>query len=281
MEMLCDRKGDRTATGRSLQDEQGRVDYLVEVCDPCQQSTYTIDGVLVSDFVTPGYYGDPPGSAGLYSFTGRISEPRQLLDGGYLTWSTQPPTQEIWQAIAPKMLTAPPGVAALGRVDVGRLTPARFSREWIDLHTPRTPAGSRADPDSQLAAGQPLGDAQIAFTDADLEASRNGASLRALISDVLTKAQTPIDFNEAATKTLLQGLATPGGQTTFVADPVKALAPIAPGTSLPVPPPPTQLPPQERYTQALNAFNKSRFGTDLYELDLPGLVTWMCQLGSF
>ena len=46
MEMLVDRRGDRTASGPSLRSEQGRVDYLVEVCDPCQHSTYTIDGVL-------------------------------------------------------------------------------------------------------------------------------------------------------------------------------------------------------------------------------------------
>lgn len=83
MEMLVDMRGDRTTRAPSLEPGQGWVDYLVEVCDPCQHSTYTIDGVLVSDFVTPAYYtGAPAGADTLFSFTGRLTAPRQLLQGG-------------------------------------------------------------------------------------------------------------------------------------------------------------------------------------------------------
>jgi hypothetical protein len=285
MEMLVDRHGDRTASGPSLKDKQGRVDYLVEVCDPCQHSTYTIDGVLVSDFITPGYYGDPPASGHLYSFTGRITEPRTLLDGGYITWATQAPKQQVWQALAPAGTTAEPGVAALDPTkDMGPLTPARLTREWIDLHPPTTPAGAvRPGPNSALAGGQPLSDAQVAFQAASLAAIRNGQGLNALISEVVQSAETQIALDTSATSALLKQLATKGGQTKFQAAPAAALAPIAPAEELPDPvPAPTVLPPNERYTEALNAFKAAdRFGTDLYKSDLPGLVVWMCQLGGF
>ena len=45
--------------------DQGEVDYLLEISDPCQHVTYEINGVEVSDFVTPGLLrpGRGPGRA--------------------------------------------------------------------------------------------------------------------------------------------------------------------------------------------------------------------------
>ena len=60
-------------------------------------NAYTVNGVLVSDFVTPEYYGHPmpvPGTA--YSFTGAIMRPRDVADDGYVTW--REPLGEWWQA---------------------------------------------------------------------------------------------------------------------------------------------------------------------------------------
>jgi hypothetical protein len=284
MEMLVDRNGDRTAPGPSLRSGQGRVEYLIEVCDPCQHSTYTIDGVLVSDFVTPDYYGDLPKSGRLYSFTGRINEPRTLLDGGYITWSTQAPKQQIWQALAPAGATAEPAVATLDPDrDMGPLTPAWLTRQWIDLHPPTTSTGTtRAAPNSTLAGGQPLGDAQVAFADAGGAAMRNGTAIHARISALLQDAETQINLDSTATRALLQQLTTDAGQAQFVADPPAALQLVAPGESLPDPPSPPTLAQPQRYTEALNAFTaQDRFGTDLCKSDLPGLVAWLCYLGGY
>jgi hypothetical protein len=87
-EMLVDPSGDRQVTGDSPMSDQGRVSFLVEVCDPSEEAdfAYSINGLLVSDFYTPHYF-DPMKAPGVrYSFTGAVTEPRQVLRGGYLSW---------------------------------------------------------------------------------------------------------------------------------------------------------------------------------------------------
>ena len=91
LEMLADPFGDRMVPGPSLKKGQGRVSYLVEVCDPPESAefAYTVNDVLVSDFITPAYY-DPVKSSGVrYSFTGAVEHPRQVLEGGYISWRNQ------------------------------------------------------------------------------------------------------------------------------------------------------------------------------------------------
>lgn len=88
LEMLVDPDGNRLVAGTSPIDSQGRVEFLVEVCDPCQseREAYTVNGVLVSDFCTPEYY-DPVGVMGArYSYSGKVTAPHQVLPGGYLSW---------------------------------------------------------------------------------------------------------------------------------------------------------------------------------------------------
>jgi hypothetical protein len=100
-EMLVDPFGQLTITGPALTDN-GAVDYLVEVCDACEGKTYYINGVAVADFVLPGYYHDDPKNvrARGYSFTGAVSAPRQVLQGGYISWRTQFPSNTVYQAFA-------------------------------------------------------------------------------------------------------------------------------------------------------------------------------------
>jgi hypothetical protein len=115
LEMVCDPYGRLTARGPSVADEvpppqrerwapdpgpdgQGEVAYLVEACDPCQDSCYTIGEFEVSDFVLPHYYSASAGERGRYSFTGRVIQPRQVLPLGYVTWYTSAPGSAIWQA---------------------------------------------------------------------------------------------------------------------------------------------------------------------------------------
>jgi hypothetical protein len=88
LEMLADPSANRTQAGNSVKPDQGRVEYLVEICAPCEAAdfAYSVNGVLVSDFYTPNFF-DPVEAPGVrYSFTGAIKSPHQVLDGGYLSW---------------------------------------------------------------------------------------------------------------------------------------------------------------------------------------------------
>lgn len=100
LEMLVDPFGDRLIAGDSIHPDQGRVLYLVEVSDPSEASEfgYTSNGILVSDFYTPRFF-DPIASPSVrYSYTGAITEPRQVLRGGYLSWQ-EPISGHWWQQI--------------------------------------------------------------------------------------------------------------------------------------------------------------------------------------
>lgn len=128
-EMLVDPFGNRFVASQSIKPGQGRVNYLVEVCDPSQDAafSYTINGIRVSDFYTPHYF-DPVSSPSVrYSFTGAIKAPRQVLRGGYLSWMV-PETSDWHQAIffGPK----------LSFRFIGKLTRnGRSLREMIDTIT--------------------------------------------------------------------------------------------------------------------------------------------------
>ena len=88
LEMLVDPQGTLTRAGDSPKPGQGRVEYLIEVCDPCQDSrfAYSVNSVMVSDFYTPHYFDPVKSSAVRYSFSGQVRGPREVLDGGYLSW---------------------------------------------------------------------------------------------------------------------------------------------------------------------------------------------------
>jgi hypothetical protein len=64
---------------------QNRI-YACEICDPVEADAlgYQINGVPVSDFVTPAWFR--PGAPGPYSFRGNVHDPLQLARGGYISW---------------------------------------------------------------------------------------------------------------------------------------------------------------------------------------------------
>lgn len=130
LEMLGDPSGNRTVAGPSLKKGQGRVEYLVEVCDPSEavQYGYTVNGIPVSDFYTPNFF-DPMKAGGVrYSFTGAITAPRQVLADGYLSW--RDPITDHWF-----QLTMFGRKKKIG--DLGKATAAfKSAREFIDFHTP-------------------------------------------------------------------------------------------------------------------------------------------------
>jgi hypothetical protein len=128
LEMLGDPSGNRLVAGQSPKPGQGRVQFLVEVCDPCEASafSYSINGVTVSDFYTPNYFDPVPGAGVRYSYNGHLNQPRQVLEGGYLSWY-DPADGHWWQRTWF-------GATAID-ADLGLLTRgARHLREMIDRH---------------------------------------------------------------------------------------------------------------------------------------------------
>ena len=105
LEMLADPFGRRMQTGALLDQAiqlgmtAARVNYLVEVCDPCEagQFAYQVNGTLVSDFFTPHFY-DPLKALNVrYSFTGAVDAPRKVVDGGYISW--EDPVSSHWYQV--------------------------------------------------------------------------------------------------------------------------------------------------------------------------------------
>ncbi len=99
LEMLADPFGNRFVTGDSPIQGQGRVQFLLEVCDPSEADRYgyPVNGMILSDFYTPQYFDPVANSSVRYSFTNSISRPREVLPGGYLSWRV-PETGLWWQA---------------------------------------------------------------------------------------------------------------------------------------------------------------------------------------
>ena len=66
------------------QGSDGRI-YALEVCDAVEADRlgYEIDGVLVSDFITPSWF--EPTHADRVDFKRRILKPLQLAEGGYIS----------------------------------------------------------------------------------------------------------------------------------------------------------------------------------------------------
>ena len=134
LEMLVDPYGNRMQSSvaieivrRKIEDGTGQFGYLVESCDPCEANSYgyTINGIAVSDFITPHFY-DPLATPGTrYSFCGHIKEPRQILPGGYISFVN--PIKDEWQQILWVDPSKPPQLVNLGPAPADKSL-----REWID-----------------------------------------------------------------------------------------------------------------------------------------------------
>jgi hypothetical protein len=146
LEIVCDPQGRSTVLGESIADSahsneltsdaeqhplpQGQVAYLLEICDPCQapEFAYTVNGIPVSDFVTPRYYAPRDTKYGSYSFTGKVTQPLQILRGGYISWYTYSlPGAPVWQGSRDKN-----DVLRVGPLGV---PPSAFARHPVDHFT--------------------------------------------------------------------------------------------------------------------------------------------------
>ena len=138
--------------------------------------SYSVNGVLVSDFYTPNYF-DPVKAPGVrYSFTGALTEPRQVLPGGYLSWqdtATGHWWQEIWFGDQPQFRD-------LGKIDqraTGNI------RAFLDRSTM---AGTL----QAIARGRPAAKAAGITAAAIAPASSNLAAMwRARTAEILEGAQ--------------------------------------------------------------------------------------------
>ncbi len=131
IEMLVDPYGNRMQSSQGIKiegdgvvDSTGTYGYLVEACDPCEANdfAYEIGGVAVSDFITPHFYDASEAPGVLYSFRGNIKRPRQLLKGGYISFTL--PNGE-WQQI----LWVEPGPPQLN--NLGETASVRSIREYV------------------------------------------------------------------------------------------------------------------------------------------------------
>lgn len=179
LEMLVDPWGSKVIAGPSVKAGQGRVEYLVEICDPSEDAeyAYTVNGVLVSDFYTPSFFDPKPSQGVRYSFTGAIQKPRQVLKGGYLSWH-DPKSKHWWQQTwfdGAKASVRDLGLLALGEESI---------RSVIDRHTPEQRQISQFSAKSPVALM-----ARSAKDTSDTSANAKADSWRAQIQTLVAQAK--------------------------------------------------------------------------------------------
>jgi hypothetical protein len=143
VEMLVDETGRRMIPGYAPSSEE-RVEFLVEVCDPCQDgaNAYTVNGIIVSDFCTPEFYS--PAGGARFDFRGLVETSHQVLKGGYLSW--REPISGDWFQMSNTGVASP--IKNLGPIASG---PTGF-RARIDELTPSLRRLSRLPSEHAAAA---------------------------------------------------------------------------------------------------------------------------------
>ena len=129
---------------------QGTVKYLVDFCAPCQDiaSAYAIDGIVLSDFCTPGFFGGPAAWGAGRSFTGAVRDVLTPAANGLLIWLADDGL--LYQAHADESgrVKLRGGFSLANR---GRMT----MRELVQMLTPdRLERLSNASPTAALIAAQ-------------------------------------------------------------------------------------------------------------------------------
>ena len=142
LEMLADPFGDRVIAGHAPKEasKHGRVEFLVEVCDPSESFGYTVNDIKVSDFYTPAFFDPIPAAGVRYSFTGAIKRPREVLKGGYISWHNT--VDNHWYQL--QWFDARKKVVDVGVFEAS----SKSTREWIDerTQTPRRLQGKAVKP---------------------------------------------------------------------------------------------------------------------------------------
>jgi hypothetical protein len=137
LEMLADPWGNRLHGARlprgvesryvqfGLKHDSSRVQYLLEVCDPCEATTYEVGGVPVSDFLLHSWYRTTPDPRPAYSSRGGCVNPREVADGGYVSFMT--PDSVWWQVFNSRGRLS---VERLGKFDRAKFASLREFTDW-------------------------------------------------------------------------------------------------------------------------------------------------------
>jgi hypothetical protein len=150
-QMLVDPSGNALQTSTTMtvldgcvQEVSGAAEYIVEVCEPCSSvaCSYEVDGVMVSDFISPMYFDRIALPGARYSYAGSISTPRQILPGGRLSW-IDPLTSEIRQIVHAD-LDAEPVARNLGSSSGPSLRAFVDGRTHLLMRANRPPPNDRA-----------------------------------------------------------------------------------------------------------------------------------------
>jgi hypothetical protein len=136
LEMLADPAGFRLTSARlpqgldleyahfGLRYKSSRVHYLVEVCDPCENTAYEVGGVAVSDFLLPTWYRTSVLAGVAYSRVSGCESPREIAKGGYVSFANN--AGEWFQVYNDN--------GQLSAEDIGKFSRKRFAslREFAD-----------------------------------------------------------------------------------------------------------------------------------------------------
>jgi hypothetical protein len=137
LEMLADPYGNRmhgallpqgiTPEQVGMTDPTAQVQYLLEVGDPCENFSYLVGQNYVSDFLLPGWYYSAPQAQTAYSHQGGCTQPRQVADGGYVSFAN--PDNTWWQVFNEN--------GSLSVQNLGTFNASNFRsiREWTDFNS--------------------------------------------------------------------------------------------------------------------------------------------------
>jgi len=94
VEMTIDPVGTMFLPGPSPVAGQGEVEFLVEACDPVQDTPYHLGGQVVSDFCLPAFYTPNPTAGAPLTHSASLVAPFSVGRDSYITWRFQ---GDFWQ----------------------------------------------------------------------------------------------------------------------------------------------------------------------------------------
>jgi hypothetical protein len=92
--------------------------YSLEVCDPVEAPTYTVNGVSVSNFVTPSWFDPLPPAGARFDNKGQVTAPFTIAAGGYANYVNGGQVKQQWGTKYPgwrKAMKTPPTAAPMAR----------------------------------------------------------------------------------------------------------------------------------------------------------------------
>lgn len=305
LEMLCDPFAQRIAVGRSLADtkahqlksggtaqgsrpdviegdggaytEQGLVNYIVEVCDPCESSTYKIHGVTVSDFVTPAYYDTRGASTGPYSFLGAVKSQLGVLQGGSISWRALLPQTLVYRAGTGDDDDTGTAAGATSDEGLDEVPPSKLTISRVLDGSSGISVASQRSPQRGASLGP---DRHRHTTDVSWAAA--GGSVRADLEALLhylryTTNHQPPSIDEIIA--FLERITDEDHYKTFKSDPQSELGKLGltvDAAKL------ADVPTRDRYTEVLKYLQQQKKVAGIFGPDLSGEDTalWLCmQIG--